>query len=119
VRRAVSANNDLGVRAEFDEFHGAFAGLRILDWRYRLDQHIAISAFFGIARYAGPTPALGYYEGAGLQWRDVLPHWDLSLDARVFDHVQRDKLRASDPQNGDPVEWYTMQAPALYLSRRF
>jgi hypothetical protein len=119
VRRAVSANNDLGVRAEFDDFHGAMAALRILDWRYRLDQHLAIGAFFGISRYQGPTPALGYYEGFGLQWRDVLPHWDLSLDARIFDHVQRDKLRASDPQNGDPVEWYTMQAPALYISRRF
>jgi hypothetical protein len=119
VRRAVSANNDLGVRAEFDDFHGAMAALRIVDWRYRLDQHIAIGAFFGVARYAGPTPALGYYEGAGLQWRDVFPHWDLSLDARVFDHVQRDKLLASDPQNGDPVEWYTMQAPTLSLSRRF
>jgi hypothetical protein len=119
VRRAVSANADLGVRAEFDDFRGSMAALRVLDWRYRLDQHLAISAFFGFARYAGPTPALGYYEGAGLQWRDVMPHWDLSFDARLFDHVQRDKLRRSDPQNGDPVEWYTMQAPALYLSRRF
>jgi hypothetical protein len=119
VRRAVSANADLGVRAEFDDFRGSMAALRVLDWRYRLDQHLAISAFFGFARYAGPTPALGYYEGAGLQWRDVMPHWDLSFDARLFDHVQRDKLRPSDPQNGDPVEWYTMQAPALYLSRRF
>ena len=119
VRRAVSANNDLGVRAEFDDFHAPMVALRILDWRYRLDRHFAIGAFFGFARYAGPTPAMGYYEGAGLQWRDLFPHWDLSLDARIFDHVQRDKLRASDPQNGDPVEWYTMQAPTLYLSRRF
>jgi hypothetical protein len=93
--------------------------VRILDYRYRLGRHLAIGAFVGFARYAAPTPALGYYEGAGLQWRDILPHWDLSLDARIFDHVQRDKLRASDPQNGDPVEWYTLQAPTLYLSRRF
>jgi hypothetical protein len=119
VRRAVSEHTDLGVRAEFDQFHGSMVALRILDWRYRLDKHFAIGAFVGFARYAGPTPALGYYEGAGLQWRDLFPHWDLSLDARLFDHVQRDKLRASDPQNGDPVEWYTMQAPTLYLSRRF
>jgi hypothetical protein len=119
VRRAVTENADLGVRAEFDDFHGAMVGLRILDYRYRLDRHFAIGGFFGFARYAGPTPALGYYEGVGLQWRDLWPHWDLSLDARIFDHVQRDKLLASDPQNGDPVEWYTMQAPTLYLSRRF
>jgi Capsule assembly protein Wzi len=119
VRRAVSEHADLGVRAEFDDFHGPMVALRILDFRYRLDRHFAIGAFFGFARYAAPTPALGYYEGAGLQWRDVFPHWDLSLEARLFDHVQRDKLLRSDPQNGDPVEWYTLQAPALFLSRRF
>ena len=80
---------------------------------------VAIGGFFGFTHYSGPTPALGYYEGAEMQWRDLFAHWDLSLDARIFDHVQRDKLLASDPQNGDPVEWYTMQAPTLFLSRRF
>ncbi len=119
VRRAVSEHGDLGVRAEFDEFHAPMVALRILDYRYRIERHFAIGAFFGFARYAGPTPALGYYEGAGLQWRDLWPHWDLTLEARIFDHIQRDKLLASDPKNGDPVEWYTLQAPALYLSRRF
>jgi hypothetical protein len=119
VRRAITENADLGVRAEFDDFHGALVGLRVLDYRYRLDQHFALGGFFGFVRYAGPTPAMGYYEGAGMQWRDLWPHWDLSLDARIFDHVQRNKLLPSDPQNGDPVEWYTMQAPTLYLSRRF
>ena len=119
VRRAISENGDLGVRAEIDDFRGAFLGLRLLDYRYRLGPHFGIGAFFGFARYAGPTPALGYYEGAGLQWRELWPHWDLSFDTRVANHVQRDKLRLSDPQNGDPVEWYTLQAPTLFLSRRF
>jgi hypothetical protein len=119
VRRAVGSNSDFGVRAEFDDFHGAMVALRLLDYRYRFGQHLAVSAFGGMARYQGPTPAIGYYGGAGLQWRDLLPHWDLSLDMRFFDHVQRDKLRPADPQNGDPVEWYTMQAPSLYISRRF
>lgn len=119
VRRAVTENGDLGVRAEIDDFDGAMLGLRILDYRYRLDRHLAVGGFFGFARYSGPTPAQGYYYGAGLEWRDLFPHWDLSLDARFFDHVQRNKLLPSDPQNGDPVEWYTMQAPSLYLSRRF
>jgi hypothetical protein len=119
VRRAISEHVDLGVRAEFDDFRGAMAALRILDLRFRLDRHFAIGGFFGFAHYSGPTPALGYYEGAELQWRDLFAHWDLSLDARIFDHIQRDKLLASDPQNGDPVEWYTMQAPTLFLSRRF
>jgi hypothetical protein len=119
VRRAVSANGDLGVRAEFDDFHGPLVALRVLDYRYRLDRHFAVGAFFGFVHYSAPTAALGYYEGVGLQWRDLWPHWDLALDARVLDHVQRNKLLPSDPQNGDPVEWYTMQAPTLYLSRRF
>jgi len=119
VRRAVTGNGDLGVRAEFDDFHGAMMALRVLDYRYRLDPHLAVGGFIGFARYSGPTPAQGYYAGGGITWRELMPHWDLSLDARYFDHVQRNKLLASDPQNGDSVEWYTMQAASLYLSRRF
>jgi hypothetical protein len=119
VRRDVTTNADLGVRAEFDDFHGAMIALRALDYRYRFDRHFAIGGFFGFARYSAPTPAQGYYAGAGLTWRELLPHWDLSLDMRYFDHVQRNKLLPSDPQNGDSVEWYTMQAASLYLSRRF
>ena len=119
VRRAVTDNGDLGVRAELDDFHGAMVALRLLDYRYRFDQHFAMGGFFGFARYSGPTPAQGYYYGLGIQWRDLLPNWDLSLDARFFAGVQRNKLLPSDPQNGDPVEWYEMRAPSLYFSRRF
>jgi len=119
ARRAVSENGDLGVRAEFDDFDGAMLALRIFDYRYRLDRHLAIGGFFGFARYSAPTPAQGYYAGAGLQWRDIWPRWDLTLDARYFDRLQRDKLLSTDPQNGDPVEWYTALIPSLYLSRRF
>jgi hypothetical protein len=119
VRRDVTTNADLGVRAEFDDFHGAMIALRALDYRYRLGRHFGVGGFFGFARYSAPTPAQGYYAGAGLTWRELLPHWDLSLDMRYFDHVQRNKVLPSDPQNGDPVEWYTMQAASLYLSRRF
>jgi hypothetical protein len=121
IRRQVAEHQDLGVRVEADDFNSnAMLGLRIVDYRYRLDQHLAIGAFFGFARYAAPTPAQGYYEGAGVQWRDLLPHWDLSLEARYFDHLQRDKLLPSDlPGNGDPVEWYTLFAPTLTISRRF
>ncbi|HWW21660.1 MAG TPA: capsule assembly Wzi family protein [Steroidobacteraceae bacterium] len=120
VRKQVAAHQDLGVRVEVDDVSSnAMLGLRIIDYRYRLDRHLAVGAFFGFARYAAPTPAQGYYEGAGIQWRDLLPHWDLALEARYFDHLQRDKVLASDPQNGDPVEWYTLFAPTLTLSRRF
>jgi len=119
VRRAVTSNGDLGVRAEFDDFRGAMIALRALDYRYRVDPHLALGAFFGFARYSGPTPAQGYYVGAGLTWRELLPKWDLSVETRTFDHVQRNKLLASDPVNGDTVEWYSMQAASLYLTRRF
>jgi hypothetical protein len=120
VRKQVAEHQDLGVRVEADDFNSdAMLALRIIDYRYRLDRHLAVGAFFGFARYAAPTPAQGYYEGAGIQWRDLLPHWDVALEARYFDHLQRDKLLASDPQNGDPVEWYTLFAPTLTISRRF
>ncbi|HEY5020585.1 MAG TPA: capsule assembly Wzi family protein, partial [Steroidobacteraceae bacterium] len=55
VRRAVTANGDLGVRADLDDFHGAMVGLRFLDYRYRLDRHFALGGFIGFARYSGPT----------------------------------------------------------------
>jgi Capsule assembly protein Wzi len=120
VRKRVSANQDLGVRLDVDDYNSdAMLGLRILDYRYRIYRHLAAGAFIGFARYAAPTPAQGYYAGVGLQWRDVLPKWDLSLEARYFDHLQRDKLLTSDPQNGDPVEWYNLFAPTLSISRRF
>jgi len=122
LRAAISTNADLGVRAELDDFKGLMLGLRILDYRYRLGEHLAIGGFAGFARYSGPTPAQGYYYGAGLQGLDLWHHWDLSLDARFFNVLQRDKLLPSDQaaaQNGDPVEWYMMQAPSLYLSHRF
>lgn len=122
VRRAVTARADFGVRADLDDFKGLMVGLRILDYRYRLGRHLAAGGFLGFARYSGPTPAQGYYYGIGLQWRDLWHHWDLSLDERYFDALQRDKVLPSDQaalRNGDPVEWYMMQGPTLYASHAF
>jgi capsule assembly protein Wzi len=120
VRKRISNNQDLGVRLDLDDYNSdAMLGLRMLDYRYRIYRHLGFGAFIGFARYAAPTPAMGYYAGAGLQWRDVLPKWDLSLEGRYFDHLQRDKVLPSDPQNGDPVEWYNLFAPTLSISRRF
>lgn len=119
VRRRVSTWGDLGVRAEVDNFDGLMLGLRALDYRYRLGRHLAAGGFFGFARYSAPTPAQGYYYGAGLQWRDLMPHWDLSLDWRRYDKLQRDKVLPTDPQNGDPAEAYTLNVATLYLSWRF
>lgn len=123
LRGAVSAHNDVGVRAEFDDFKGLMVGLRLIDYRYRFNEHLALGAFFGFARYSAPTPAQGAYLGAGVQWLNLWHQWDLSLEDRYYDALQRDKLLPSDQAalqaTGDPVEWYSMQAPTLYLSRRF
>ena len=123
LRGAVSAHNDIGVRAEFDYFKGLMLGLRVIDYRYRFNQHLALGLFAGFARYSAPTPAQGMYVGAGVQWLNLWHQWDLALEDRYFDAVQRDKLLLSDAAalqaTGDPVEWYRMQAPTLYLSRRF
>jgi len=48
VRRPVTTNGSLGVRAELDDFHGAMIALRALDYRYRLDRHLAIGGFLGL-----------------------------------------------------------------------
>ena len=66
ARRAVSANNDLGVRVEFDEVDGhSLIGVRAIDYRYRFGNHFALGLFAGAARYDAPTPAYGVYFGAG------------------------------------------------------
>jgi hypothetical protein len=124
LRASVSAHNDVGVRAEFDDFKGLMLGLRMIDYRYRLGEHLALGGFVGFARYSGPTPAQGMYAGGGIQWLNLWHQWDLTLEDRYFDALQRDKLLPSDQAalqatGGDPVEWYVMQSPTLYFSRRF
>jgi hypothetical protein len=120
ARRAVSEHADLGVRAEFDEVHGvALIGVRPIDWRYRFDGPFALSAFAGAARYNLATPAFSLYAGAGVQWRDLLPHWDLALDVRYAQNLARDHLLASDPQGARPDSFYKIETAVLYLSRKF
>jgi hypothetical protein len=98
ARRAVSNHSDLGVRAEFDQVDGELLlAVRALDYRYRFDSPLAASFFIGAARYDAATPAYGYYFGAGVQWRNILPRCDLGLDLRYADKVARDKLLPSDP----------------------
>jgi hypothetical protein len=122
LRRAITQHADLGVRLELDDFDGLMVALRVADFRYRFGKHLSAGVFGGFARYSGPTPAQGYYGGVGLTWRNLFGHWDLSLDDRFFNALQRDKVLPSDQAaaaNGDPVEWYVMRAPSLYLSHRF
>jgi Capsule assembly protein Wzi len=120
ARRAVSANNDLGVRVEFDEADGhSLIGVRAIDYRYRFSSRFALGLFAGAARYDAPTPAYGIYFGAGAMWRNILPNWDLAADLRHVQNAARDHVLASDPQGDRPDSFYKIEMGLLYLSRRF
>lgn len=120
ARRAVSDNNDLGVRLEYDEVqnHGLI-GIRPVDYRYRFGNSLALGLYLGVARYDLATPAYSLYGGIGGQWRNVLPKWDLGLDFRFAQNVARDHLLATDPQGIRPESFYKIETGIFYVSRRF
>ena len=94
--------------------------VRALDYRYRFDNPLALSFFVGAARYDLATPAYGYYLGGGMQWRNILPRTDLSLDLRYADKVARDKLLPDDPGTDPrPDSFYDVTGATLSLSYRF
>lgn len=121
ARRSVSSRSDLGVRAEFDRIDDhMLIAVRALDYRYRTHGPLAFSGFLGAARYDLATPAYGYYFGAGVQWRDILPGFDLGLDWRYADKVARDKLLPTDPApEPRPDAFYDINSYSLSLSYRF
>src|SRR5262249_37890474 len=122
ARRIVSEHSDLGVRIEFDEIAShSLVGGRLFDYRYRFDGPFAVGAFVGAERYALVTPAYGVYYGAGIQWRDVLPGWDLAAEFRYSDSIARDHLLPTDPPDVGPRNdtFYDVTSTLLTLSRRF
>lgn len=121
ARRAVSAHNDLGVRVELDRVNDELLlSVRALDYRYRFDNPLALTAFVGAARYDLATPAYGYYIGAGAQWRDVMPHLDVSVDVRYMDKMARDKVLPTDPASTlRPDSFYDVSGATVSLSYRF
>ncbi len=120
ARRAVSANNDLGVRLELDEVQGhALVGVRALDYRYRFSDSVALGLFLGAARYDLATPAYSVYYGVGALWRNVLPKWDLGLDVRHAQNLARDHMLADDPQGVRAESFYKIETAQMYVSRRF
>ncbi len=119
VRRAFDRHNDLGTRIEFDNVRGRlFAALRALDYRHRFGPNLAASLFMGVGRYDGPTPAYGWYGGAGIQWREICKGWDLGLDARIGDHMVRNKI-AGEAVILWPNAFYSITGESVYLSHRF
>jgi hypothetical protein len=120
ARRAVSANNDFGVRVEADEVDGhSLIGVRPLDYRYRFSKDFALGLFVGVARYNLATPAYSMYFGVGALLRDVLPKWDLGVDFRHAQNIARDHVLAGDPQGVRADSFYKIESAMLYLSRRF
>lgn len=120
ARRPVSLHNDLGVRVEIDSINDeALLAVRALDYRYRFDGPIALSAFIGAARYDLATPAFGYYGGVGVQWRNILSGIDLGLDARYADKIVRDKLLPGEPRNVRPDSFHDISSISLYASYKW
>jgi hypothetical protein len=121
ARRAVSDRSDLGARLELDDVDGnTLLGVRIIDYRYRFANPLALGVFVGAARYDLATPAYGLYVGAGVQWRDVLPGWDVALDARHVEKAARDRLLPEDPVDPKrPDSFDTIDSLSLSVVRRF
>jgi len=122
ARRRVSTHQDLGVALEADDISGrSLLSVRMLDYRYRFGWQIAVNAFVGASRYSLATPAYGLYWGAGLQWRNVLPGWDVGVDYRSVVYAQRQRDLPTDPQPGGvkPDSLTSIYSWTLYLSRKF
>lgn len=122
LRRPVSRRSDIGVRIDLDDLDGStLLGVRAIDYRFRAGEHLAFSLFAGAARYDLATPAYGIYTGAGVQWRDVVPKYDIGLEFRYADKIARDHLLPDDP----PIEgsrndsFYDAALFTLYVSRRW
>jgi hypothetical protein len=121
ARRSISQRGDLGARIEFSQVdgHGLLA-VRAIDYRYRMkNRRLALTGFVGAARYDPATVAYGLYAGAGMQWRNALPGWDLDFDLSCAFKLARDDLLPSDPIGGRPDSFYDIYGATLALSRRF
>ena len=94
-------------------------GVRALDYRYRIGEKLALTAFAGATRYDAETPAYGYYGGVGAQWRDVVSGFDLNFDLRTTDKVARDAILPTDPVSVWSDVIYQIYSANVYLSYRF
>lgn len=120
ARRSAGGRGDFGVRLEIDDAGSeTLLAVRALDYRRHRSERLAWTAFLGAARLSLATPAYGYYLGGGVQLKEILPGFDLSLEARLGDKVARDNLLPTDPQGGRPDNFYDVTGVALYLSYRF
>jgi hypothetical protein len=122
ARRRVSERSDFGVRLEVDRVQGEqLLSVRALDYRFRWTRRLALSGFFGVGRYEVGLPAYGYYWGAGVQYRDVLPGWDVGVDLRHHEKLGRDKVLPDDPPSTPDRTrlFFDVDGATLYVSRRW
>ncbi len=120
ARRELPKGGNIGVRLELDDVDSnVLLAVRALDYRFNLSQRLAINAFAGAARLNLATPAYGYYFGGGVQFKDLRPKWDLSIDLRYGDKIARDNLLPADPKGGSPDNFYDLTGISVYLSWRF
>jgi hypothetical protein len=123
VRRPISDQSDLGVRIERDIVNReSLWSFRAIDYRYRLNRRVAASAFAGVGRYHVGAAAFGYYWGAGAQWLDLAPGWNISVDWRNYDKLSRNRILDSDPQDTSgilPRMHFDISGVSAYISRRF
>jgi hypothetical protein len=120
VRRELRGGGNIGVRVEIDDVDSnLLIAVRALDYRYSISERLAIGAFLGAARLDLATPAHGYYLGGGVQLKELVRGWDLSIDLRIGDKIARDNLLPTDPQGGRNDNFYDLRGISVYLSRRF
>jgi hypothetical protein len=123
ARRGLSKRGDIGMRLELDQVDGsALLSLRALDYQYRVTKRIALGAFGGFARYDYGLATNGYVWGAGVQFRDVLPKWDIGFDVRHYEKLNRDKTLPTDPvpsAETHPRLYIDIDAMNFYISRRW
>jgi hypothetical protein len=120
VRRAVSEHSDLGTRIEWDRLAGCdIFSIRMMDYRYRIDNHFALSGFLGVGRYDFGTPAYGWYLGMGPQLLNVLPKWNICLDARLHLKMVRDKDTNLDAPGSTKPDIISSESVTVYVSRGF
>ncbi len=123
ARRRVSTHQDLGVALEADDISGrTLLSVRMLDYRYRFNWPLAFNVFVGASRYSLGTPAYGVYVGGGLQWRNVLPGWDVGLNYRTVMYAERERDLPTDPAplgTLKPDSLTSIYSWTLYISRKF
>jgi hypothetical protein len=59
--------------------------------------------------------------GAGVQWRNILPQWDLGVDGRYYDKLSRNRIQPGDPVAviDRPRLHFDVEGVTVYLSRHF